>query len=218
MELRAAGDGATVVLVGPIRPDRLPVRVPANRSREVALPAGRALRMTDVASFDAQRMYLFHIGDRYMALVCRPRQVGAAEDVRRTCSRLARSVKLPQPSRQFPSVSPRVRRQATKALQTYAAAREEGKKAIEQAGTHAAAAEAAANVASAATKAAKAISTKELVPLRGSLEGTAKSWTQAAEAAQAGAGFHEAGQEVEKAEKRIAAARQRLLDLGFRSR
>jgi len=214
MRVLATGS-STAALIGFVPPDGLPARNPQNHPYEVALPAGKALRIEEVKSLRARRTYLFHAGGTYPALVCRG-SAAAIKQVDRTCARLAATVELPQRSVSIPAPDPRLRRQAADGLHAYAAARREATHAIEAAETHAAAAAAAEGAAKAAAKAAGEVPAAELASIRRALEGASEAWESAAKAARRGSGFHHAGREVERAEKQIEKARRRLLSLGFR--
>lgn len=213
----AAGGGATV-LIGSTSAQGLPPRAPANDPREVALPAGRALRIDAVEDFDANRMFVFHVGSVYPILVCRGGPQLGTKKLNRICGRIAASVRLHGRSGAVPVPAAALRQQAAAGLHAYAAARRDGSQAIEAAQTRAAVAAAAEEVAAVAAKAANSVSAARLKHLRRALQEAAEAWERAAEAARAGAGFHAAGEGVKQAEQKIRAARIDLLRLGFRTR
>jgi hypothetical protein len=208
---------AGTVLIGHVARSQLPLPTRNHAAYDVALPAGKAVRLDDAKALDAWRVFAFHVGDRYLAIVCRQANGATTKSIDRACGQIASSAVLEQRPTAIPYPSASLRRRVARALHSYAAARRAATEQIEAAATHGAVASAATQAAQASWKASQLLGVAELRPLRKALGQAGGGWHDAAEAARKGKGYHEAGEEVKEAEQRIEERRRALVRLGYRA-
>ena len=209
----AEGEG-TKVLLGMVSP-QFAYRLSASPDvYEVSLPAGRALRVDRPEGIEADRLFLFRVGSSYPVLACQKNR----EQPPGTCAEIATTVEMPEASKLPQRPGRALRRQATRSLNRYAAARASVTEEIAVASDATAAAAAAAKAAAAASEAAKIARKPRLSSLRLAFAVTAKAWERAARMARREnrAGFSRMGDRVKQAERSIARARAHLAKYGFR--
>jgi serine/threonine protein kinase len=211
----AVGGTDAIVLVGSVRHRQIPAAGAGQKTVEVALPAGRALRADDVKAFDARRMFVFHTSHGYPTIICRGTYGKSRAVVDAACAKIATVASLAKPDLPIPYPGKAVRRQVADALQGYATARRAAAAAIEGAIDHAEVRAAARKIAGRTKELASGLSDPDLAALRHALLGAAEGWQTAAKAAKRGTGFHLAGKEVEAAEAAIRRARGHLVALGY---